>query len=341
MKVHKFPDRVIELDHEDYLYFGGTAYLGLPANSEFQSILVKNILIWGSSYGSSRNANVKLMAYENGERFLAKYIKAEASLTISSGLLAGKIVLAALNSQTDCFFHFPNTHIAITTPNSIPFFIGTKLNPRLLDDLHEKITILTDSFPSFQIKEVDLSFLKLIPNNKQITVVIDESHSLGILGKNGCGIYSSIDYPNLKRKIMLASLGKAFGLTGGVIASDSEFIQQIAENEVFVSSAGMNPAFAQTMPDAEDIYILQHQKLKDNLDYLNDHLVESKAFSFNKEYPIIYPENENSAETFATNKIIITNFKYPTAAKDLNRIIITANHRKEDLDKIIRILNHN
>jgi 7-keto-8-aminopelargonate synthetase-like enzyme len=340
MKLNTFPDRIIEIDHEDYLYFGGTAYLGLPTNTSFQNILVKNILIWGSSYGSSRNANIKLTAYENSELFLAKFIKAEATLTVSSGMLAGKIVLATLNSETDYFFHFPNTHTAIKTPNSLPFFIGTELNPRLLDSLREKITILTDSFPSFQIKEVDLSFLKLIPNNKEITLVIDESHSIGILGENGCGIYSSVEYPNLKRKIMLASLGKAFGLTGGVIASDSEFIKQIAENEVFVSSAGMNPAFAQTIPDAENIYIDQHQKLKSNLVYLNNNLVQSKAFSFNKDYPIIYPEDENSAETFVTNKIIITNFKYPTTAKDLNRIVITANHKKEDLDKIIQILNH-
>jgi hypothetical protein len=40
-------------------------------------------------------------------------------------------------------------------------------------------------------------------------------------------------------------------------------------------------------------------------------------------------------KTFATN-IIITNFKYPSAAKDLNRIVITANHKKEDWIKIIR-----
>ncbi|MGO4819246.1 aminotransferase class I/II-fold pyridoxal phosphate-dependent enzyme [Flavobacterium sp. W22_SRS_FP1] len=340
MKVDKFPNRIIEKDKEDYLYFGGTAYLGLPANAEFQNILIKNILIWGSSYGSSRNANIKLMAYENGESFLAKSIKSEASLTVSSGMLAGKIVIATLDFQTDCFFHFPNTHTAIKTPNSLPFFIGTELNPRLLDDLKEKITILTDAVPSFQVKSIDLSFLKLIPNNKEITLVVDESHSLGIVGENGCGIYSSIDYLNIKRKIMLASLGKAFGLTGGVIASDFEFIKQIAANEVFVSSAGMNPAFAQTIPDAKQIYIGQHQKLKDNLKYLKDHLTESKAFSFNKNYPIIYPENENSAETFAAHKIIITNFKYPTATKDLNRIVITANHRKEDLDKIIHILNH-
>jgi hypothetical protein len=56
---------------------------------------------------------------------------------------------------------------------------------------------------------------------------------------------------------MLASLGKAFGLTGGVIASDL-FIKQIAENEVFVSSAGMN-RFCPNNTDANQIYIRQHQ----------------------------------------------------------------------------------
>lgn len=340
MKVNKFPDRIIEIDNEDYLYFGGTAYLGLPTNTDFQNILIKNILQWGSSYGSSRSANIKLTAYEHGEHFLAKFIKAAAALTTSSGMLAGKLVIDTLNPQTDCFFHFPDTHTAIKTPNSIPFFIGTELNPRLLDDVQEKITILTDAFPSFQIKEIDLSALNLIPMNKEITLVVDESHSLGILGEKGCGIYSSINYPNITRKIMVSSLGKAFGLTGGVIASDSEFIKQITNNAIFVSSAGMNPAFAQTIADAEELYIQQNRKLKDNLDYLKEHLLQRNAFSFNPEYPIIYPEDENSAEIFACHKIIITNFKYPTAAKDLNRIVITANHNKDDLDKIIRVLNH-
>jgi hypothetical protein len=36
-------------------------------------------------------------------------------------------------------------------------------------------------------------------------------------------VFTSIDYPNIKRKIMLVC--KAFGLTGGVIASDSLFIK--------------------------------------------------------------------------------------------------------------------
>ena len=341
MKVNQFPDRIIEIDNTDYLYFGGTAYLGLPTHPEFQKLLIKNILQWGTAYGSSRSANIQLTAYENGERFLANYIKADATLTVSSGMLAGKLVVEALTPESDLFFHFPDTHTAIKAVNSIPFFIGNELNPRLLDNVTEKITILTDAVPSFHVKPIDLSVLNLIPPNKEITLVIDESHSLGILGSNGCGIYSNIDLPNIKRKIMVSSLGKAFGLTGGVIASDSEFINQMATHDTFVSSAGMNTAFVQTMADAAAIYLQQHQKLKDNLNYVEAHLIKNKAIDFDPNYPLIYPEIEGINEIFTSNKIIVTNFKYPTDTTDLNRIVITANHKKEDLDKIIHILNQN
>jgi 7-keto-8-aminopelargonate synthetase-like enzyme len=341
MKVNQFPDRIIEIENEEYLYFGGTAYLGLPTHPEFQKLLVRNILQWGTAYGSSRSANIQLTAYENGERFLANHIKADAALTLSSGMLAGKLVIEALTPETDCFFHFPDMHIAIKTPNSLPFFIGNGLNPRLLDSETEKITILTDSVPSFQIKPIDLTILNSIPSNKEITLVIDESHSLGILGTHGCGIYSTINIPNIKRKIMVSSLGKAFGLTGGVIASNSDFINQIATHDTFVSSAGMNAAFVQTMADAAAIYLQQHQKLKDNLNYINTHLIKNRAVHFDSNYPLIYPEIEELNEIFTANKIIVTNFKYPTDTKDLNRIVITANHKKEDLDTIIHILNQN
>jgi len=340
MKVSQFPDRIIEINNEDYLYFGGTAYLGLPTHPDFQKLIIKNILQWGTAYGSSRSANVQLTAYENGEQFLADFIKAEAALTFSSGMLAGKLVVEVLIPQTDCFFHFPDTHTAIKVPNSFPFFIGQKLNPRLLDDTIEKITVLTDSVPSFHVQPIDLSVLQSIPSNKEITLVIDESHSLGILGTNGCGIFSTINLPDIKRKIMVASLGKALGLTGGVIASDSEFINQMAIHHTFVSSAGMNAAFVQTMADASAIYVHQHQKLKNNLNYIDAHLIKNKAVHFDPNYSLIYPEIEGINKIFIANKIIVTNFKYPTLDfTDLNRIVVTANHKREDLDKLIHILN--
>ncbi|MGM8362996.1 aminotransferase class I/II-fold pyridoxal phosphate-dependent enzyme [Flavobacterium sp. ARAG 55.4] len=338
MKVTQFPNRILKVNGDNYLYFGGTAYLGLPPNKKFQKILFKNIARWGTAYGSSRNANIQLTAYEKGERFLAQYIQAEAALTVSSGMLAGQLVLKTLESQTDVFFHFPDTHVAISHKKSLPFFINNQLNPRLSDEKPEKITILTDAVNANAVTPVNFSVLKQIPAHKEITVVIDESHSLGILGNNGSGIFSMLHHPNIKRKISLASLGKAMGLSGGVIAADSSFISELKENDIFVSSAGMNPAFVKTIVDAKKLYFAQNKKLKQNLDYLDSKLISNINILFDKNYPVIYPRIENINSVLVSNKIIITHFKY-TSDTDLNRIIITANHKKKDLDRIIKILN--
>ncbi len=338
MNVNQFPDRIIEIDQEQYLYFGGTAYLGLPTNKEFQELVIKNIRNWGTTYGSSRSANIKLTAYENGETFLAHHIKAESAVTVSSGMLAGKLVIDQLKKQTDSFFHFPNMHPAIQIKDSLPVFFNGNINPRLLDSQSEKITILTDGVSGFQTKAIDLSVLATISDYKEITLLIDESHSFGILGENGCGIYSEINLP-IKRKIMISSLGKAFGLSGGVIASDAAFINQIKNLDIFISAAGMNPAFVQTLADASALYQTQHQKLLENLNYIDRKLIKNQSIKFDKTYPLIYLENENLIETLKANKIIIANFKYQENANNLNRIVVTANHLPEDLDKLINILN--
>lgn len=338
MIVEKFPDRIIEIDQKQYLYFGGTAYLGLPTNKKFQDLVVQNILKWGTTYGSSRTANIKLSAYTAGENFLIQHIGSEDAVTVSSGMLAGKLVLEKLKKQTDYFYHLNEIHSAIQIENSLPIFINKKLNERLLDPKSEKITILTDGVPSFQTKPVDLSFLKQISNHKEITLVVDESHSLGIVGKNGSGIYASIDFP-IKRKILVSSLGKAFGLTGGVIASDSEFIKEIKEIETFTSAAGMNPAFVQTLSDASEIYKIQHQKLKDNLSYIDSILIRNSNILFDKNYPLIYLLSNELVEKLKQEKIIIASFRYTKESEPLNRIVITANHLEEDLDKIVNVLN--
>jgi len=338
MNVNQFPDRIIEIDHEEYLYFGGTAYLGLPTNKTFQEVVINNIRKWGTNYGSSRSANIQLTAYKNGETFLAKHIEAEAAVTVSSGMLAGKLVIEELKKQTDTFFHFPDNHTAIQVQDSFPIFVKNEINRRLLDSKLEKITILTDAVSGFQTSAINLSILNEIPSHKEITLLIDESHSLGILGPNGNGIYADVNLP-IQRKIMVSSLGKAFGLSGGVIASDASFINQIKTQSIFVSAAGMNPAFVQTLADAETLYKTQHQKLLDNLNYIDQKLIKHDSIKFDKNYPLIYLTDDRIIEILKSNKIIIASFKYQQNAGNLNRIVVTANHLYEDLDKLINVLN--
>ena len=341
MTVEQFPDRLIEIENQKFLYFGGTSYLGLPSNKAFQKILIQNIKKWGTSYGSSRNANVQLLAYENGEKHLAKYIQCESAVTVSSGSLAGKLVIEQLIIDGNIFFHLPNHHNAIQTTGSFPVFENNKLHPKLLDSTKQKIVILTDAVPTSEIKPIDLSFISNISHQKEITLFVDESHSFGILGKNGSGLYANISQKNIKNKIMISSLGKAFGITGGVIGGNLDFINNIKSIPNYVSAAGMNPAFAQTIPDATNIYVKQYEKLKQNLNFVQTHLKKNLLIDFDLNYPIIYPKQEKINEILKANNIIITNFKYPNDLGYLNRIVITANHTKSDLKKLIKILNEN
>ncbi len=339
MIANQFPDRTINVDNQEYLYFGGTSYLGLPTNRKFQKILIKNLKKWGTAYGSSRNANIQLKCYDDAEQKLANFIKSDAAITISSGMLAGKIIIEQLIESTNTFFHFPETHTAIKAPNSLPFFVDGKINSLLTNSKKETIVVLTDAVPTSKIEAIDLSVLDLISDSKQITLVVDESHSLGILGKEGCGIFSKIRNKNLDRIILTSSLGKAFGITGGVIASDLAFINQIKKNASYASAAGMNPGFAQSISDTHFIYLTQYYKLQSNLKYISKNLKPNPKIEFSEKYPLLYPKISGINQKLKDQNIIITNFEYPNETGYLNRIVITANHTKKDLKKLITILN--
>ena len=171
-------------------------------------------------------------------------------------------------------------------------------------------------------------------------MVLDESHSLGLIGKERNGVFNTLQYKNIHQKIMISSLGKALGLSGGIIAADTEFINVLKEESIFVSSSAANPAYLETYINTQSIYKEQQQKLQHNLGYLFTELKPKKGFKFDKNYPVIYCVDAAVYEILFSEGIVITNFKYPTYKNKMSRIVITANHTLEDLKKLINILNN-
>jgi 8-amino-7-oxononanoate synthase len=339
MQVNEIPNRVFYKDGEEFLYFGGTNYLGVTTLPEFQAILIRSFQKWGTSYGSSRSANIQLAVYKTAEDLLAKQIGTDSAVTISSGMLAGKLALEQLQQSTDLLFHFPNTHPALMHPFSLPLIMDGKLNPFLFDATVNKIGIVADAIPSLQVTPIDLSILKEIPNTKNITLLLDESHSFGLLGENGQGVLNQYEFSNIQHKITIASLGKAMGLSGGFIAGDFQFIDAIKKQQNFVGASGMNPAFLETFVNAQNIYTSQRQKLKENLDYVSKYLIANPALTFTATYPAIYFDQEELLQLLLENNIVPTSFPYPTASGKLSRIVISAHHTKTDLDRMIQQLN--
>ncbi|SFZ90316.1 7-keto-8-aminopelargonate synthetase [Flaviramulus basaltis] len=339
MIVEHFPDRTIKVEGKTYLYFGGTAYLGLPTHKLFQKKLIQSITKWGSFYGSSRSSNIKLSIFNKAEEFFAKQIGAEASLTTSSGTLAGKLVLDCLSKTNAIFYHYPKTHPAILGTNSSPLFIKGKLHPNLLNDNKENIVITADAVLALEVEPTSFSFLEQISKQKNITLLLDESHSLGIVGKEAKGLFNTISNKYLVRKIMVSSLGKALGLSGGIIASDKDFIESMKSETLFVSSSCANPGYLEAYLQSQSLIKEQQQKLKENLDFLFNELNSESTLKFNKNYPVIYCENENIYDYLFEHKIIISNFKYPNYKGLMSRIVVTANHTKSDLQMLQNVLN--
>jgi len=340
MQLENVPNTTAFLNGKEYLYFSGTSYLGVAALPEFQELVFKAIKKWGTAYGSSRSANIKLAIYKKSEIFLAQFLRTEAAVTLSSGTLAGQFAINTLDAFVDAFYFMPKTHPAILPKNALPVFNDLELHQSLRSIKNKKIGIVLDGIAAFETTPFSLNFLDEIDVSNTIYLVIDESHSLGVLGKNGNGIANLVPKRKNIKLIITSSLGKAFGVNGGVIAGDLSFINLIKKDNLFIGCAGMSPAFLEVFVNAQQIYRSQLLKLKSNMEYVFDHLKKNTAITIDKSYPVFFHSEEQIEQILFDKDILITSFYYATSAKKFNRIVLNANHTKEQLDVLIDSLNN-
>ncbi len=321
----------IKTVHEgkEYLLFTGTSYLGVTEVPAFNKQLKHSIDTWGSAHGSSRNANVQLSVYDVGEKLLATIYNTEASVTTSSGTLAGILSTNALQSTNSVFFHLPKTHPAILPQKSIPVFIHNKLNTLLTNAKKEKIVLITDAIASLETAPFSFRFLEKINPNKEVTLLVDVSHYTGIYTNFSPFIFNNIT------TIFVGSLGKGYGINGGVIAGNIAFIQQIKRSAIFKGAAGMSPAFLDCFVKTQEIYCKQQQQLQANCEYVYKQLKSNPKVRISKNYPVFFYDDTFFSEYLYSKNIVITSFYYPTSSKKLNRIVVNANHSKEQLDYLI------
>ncbi|KGL61817.1 aminotransferase class I/II-fold pyridoxal phosphate-dependent enzyme [Polaribacter sp. Hel1_85] len=339
MQINKVPNTTIQINGKEHLYFSGTSYLGVASLPDFQDIIFENIKKWGSSYGSSRNANIKLDVYERAEKYLSNFLNTEDCVSVSSGTFAGLITLNALENIVDSFFYMPKTHPAILPNNAQPVFEKNKVCQQLLETKNKTICIVADAIAALETTPFNFDFIHQIAKENNIYLLIDESHSLGVLGDKGNGVAFNLQLKNNIEIIKVSSLGKALGVNGGFIAGKKDFINLIREKPLFVGSAPMNPAFLETLINAQDLYGNQLNKLQENCKYVYDKIHHLEKVKISKNYPVFFVDDENVADYLLSKNIVITSFYYPTLNnKKINRVVLNANHTKEQLSFLIKKL---
>ncbi len=334
--TNHLPSRIITIDNQEYLWFSGTSYLGMAHHQGFRENFAQAVACYGTSWGSSRNNSVRLEIFEEAELALARFANMSAALTVSSGMWAGQLVTHFLQQQNATFYYAPKTHPALWQSNSLQLRDWEKglsyvdwvkiIVQKIKESDNENIVICSDAVGSPYVEAFDFQWIEDLPKDRNITVVLDASHSLGIM--NGI-------QPRSTKVIITASLNKALAMPGGVIFSDEETISQIRQMTMFAGASPMMPALLDAFVNSVDFYQEQQQKLLENIQYFNNLIPKNTFLSYTENYPAYCTYQEGFFEYLKENGIMTACFPYPTANdKPVTRLVVSALHTKEDLEKV-------
>ncbi len=343
MYVKKVPGRFIIENGREYLYFGGTSYLGLQNHDAFEALFIKNIVEYGMSHGASRKSNIRLTVYEEAEAYMAKWTGAEAAMLISSGYLAGQLLRDYFDDDAFAVFHMLNTHSALfrnrDKMSQSPSDLKNAIEAQIEENSSITPVLFLDTVSFSEDNYPDFKFLKTLPLDR-IILVADDSHGLGIIGENGVGAYPVLNTLGAKEVLLCASLSKGPTVQAGVILGENNRLEKLKNRLHYGGSSPASPASMATLMQAETIYVEQRKKLSENVDLFLKLVENASFFKRTKGHPAFNYSDPQLTEFLEKNGILVTHFNYPNPqAAVLSRIVISAGHTFEDIEELSGLIN--
>ncbi|MBN8859664.1 MAG: aminotransferase class I/II-fold pyridoxal phosphate-dependent enzyme [Sphingobacteriales bacterium] len=309
-----FNNNHISCEEKEYLFFSGTSYLGMNYNLLFRELINEGMGKYGNNYGSSRNSNFRLKVYEEAESALALFTGAPAALTVSSGFMAGQLVVNML--QEDNYFVFaPNTHPAVCRRRA-DFYEGdfqrwTEEIAGVTATLQaDKIVIVCNSNDPLFCRPYSFDGVLSLPGNKEITLVIDDSHGIGVMGEHGQSIYKKIRRRENVNLIVVASLAKAMGIPGGVILGAAGTIGQLRTSSFFGTSSPMAPGYLYAFTKAGQVYDDARKQFSENIRLFNSLIPNRDLFDALADYPVFYTARHSLSDFLSQHGVLISGFAY-------------------------------
>lgn len=344
-RAEKMSGRTVHVDGIEYLYFSGTSYLGLSNHPHFKAHLLDGLERYGSNFGGSRRSNLQIPLYEEAEALLAHWVGTEAALTVSSGTMAGQLVVKTLQQSGHPLFFAPGIHPALEAPahhfdgtfDDWTTFILGKIGA---GDWKVPPVLALTSINVLHAQRYDLSWISELPADVPIIILIDDSHGLGVWGKNGSGVFTDLPVKDNLQYIIVSSLGKAFGVPGGMIACSKELRRLFWENAFFGGASPLVPAYLYALLHSKDLILQQLRQLRSNIRLFHSFDGIKRHFQYLTDYPVFFSKHQRLAHYLAKKRILISSFPYP-GPKDpvITRVVLSASHEEKDIFQLINYLD--
>lgn len=309
-------DTVVKINGKPVLMFGSNSYLGLTNHPNVIAAGQLALQRYGSGCAGSRFLNGTLKIHEQLEQRLAEFTGKEAAILFSTGYQANLGALSCLTGRNDYILMDESNHASLIDGSRLSFSKVIKYKHNDIDDLRKKISLIPDE--SVKLIATDGIFsmegdIALLPEIVEVakefggSVLVDDAHSLGVIGEKGAGTASHFGLSDEVHLIM-GTFSKSLASLGGFIASDAETIEYLKHrSRSLIFSASMTPASAaSTLAALEIMQTEPHhiERLWVNTRYAKALLLEN-GFDLGKtESPILPIYVRDNHTTFLVTKML-------------------------------------
>lgn len=243
------------IDGRDYINFSAYDYLGLNAHEDVAHAAIEAIKRYGTSTSASRPTAGNRPVHMKLEKQLATLYGTDDALTFISGHSTNVSTIGDLMGSGDLILYDGLSHNSITTGAKLSGAARRVYSHSDEDSLetilaqnrarYDRVLIVVEGLYSMDGDIADLPRLIEIKEKYGAWLMVDEAHSLGVLGKTGLGVFEHFGIDPARVDIWMGTLSKTLSGCGGFIAGKYALIEILKYYASgFMYSVGMSPPVA-------------------------------------------------------------------------------------------------
>ncbi|WP_328849568.1 8-amino-7-oxononanoate synthase [Micromonospora zamorensis] len=231
----------------------GNDYLGLATHPQVTAAAAAALSAYGLGATGSRLVRGSTDAHQALEDELAQWLGADRALVFSSGYLANIGALRALVQPRTLLVSDAHNHASLIDGCRIsgaetvvtPHADVNAVAAALAAAPGRPAVVVTESVFSVDGDLAPLARLHAVARRHGALLLVDDAHALGVIGPAGAGGVAAAKLSGEPDVVVTATLSKALGGAGGLVAGPAEFVRHLVETgRTFIFDTALPPAVA-------------------------------------------------------------------------------------------------
>jgi glycine C-acetyltransferase len=338
--------------------YASYGYLGLLGHPRIGAAAKAAIDKYGTGTHGVRSLAGTLKIHDELEETIADFKHAEAAITYSSGYATNLTVVSTLMGRGDFVLSDKLNHASIVDGCLMSGAEFRRFRHNDMADLEKRLEqvppdrstlVIADAVFSMDGDIIDLPTMVKLCQKYGAWLMIDEAHSVGVLGKTGRGIEEHFGMKDVI-DIKMGTLSKTIPSVGGYVAARKEIIAYLRHaSRAYIFSAALPPAQTAAANEAFRVILDEPwriEKLNQNTyQYING--LKSMGFDTMLTETAIVPVLCGSDErAFALTReaqhhdVFVLPVVSPAVPEGLARLraTITAAHEPDEIDYAMEVI---